>query len=376
MSFMDVMSHFCAEELFTCAISPDVGSVGMSVAFNPAFLSCNYTFEFIHLTTPQRRCLKHPPPNDDSDWICPMHETQHNATMEEGLHLAQAATRDRITSRTSKQPAMQTSLLQPERVRAEDIFLAAKVCFASFSRHVDLLEPLVEPRLAAAMRSVAQQEHSHVCDEDDLDVPQPEDICGTMRFYQIQGLNWLLRQYRMSIGSILADEMGLGKTIQTISFIAHLLRTQERPSPNLIIVPLSVLSNWGIEFKKFCPRLRVKRIHIYSGRDALKIYDEISKTPSCAFDVVLTTYEVIKSRFWICKLARMNWQTVVLDEGHRVKNESTLVAHHCSLLRARFRLILTGTPSTPKIYTVYSYSSDFVNRHSRAKQRARKLGNA
>ena len=64
--------------------------------------------------------------------------------------------------RISEQPAVQTSHLpQPERVVAEDVTLAAKVCFASFSRHVDLLEPLVEPRLAAAMRSVVQQEQSH-----------------------------------------------------------------------------------------------------------------------------------------------------------------------------------------------------------------------
>ena len=367
--FNYILSHFCAEERFSCAISPDVGSVGMLVAFSRAFLSCNYAFELIGLITPQHRCLKHPPPNDDSDWICPMHETQHcNQEVinekpigfiipsefgvslapvfgvlpetEEVLGLAQKATPGSIMRHISEQPAVHTShLLLPERVVAEDVTLAAKACFASFSRHVDLLEPLVEPRLAAAMRSVVHQEQSHTCDED---VPQPEDICGTMRSYQIQGLNWLLRQHRMSMGSILADEMGLGKTIQTIAFIAHLLRTQERPAPHLIVVPLSVLSNWGNEFKKFCPRLRVKRIHCFSGREAYKLFNEISRTASCEFDVVLTTYEVIKSRFWVCKLGRMNWQTLVLDEGHRVKNESTLVAHNCSLLHACFRLILTG----------------------------------
>jgi SNF2 family DNA or RNA helicase len=87
--------------------------------------------------------------------------------------------------------------------------------------------------------------------------------------------------------------------------------------------------------------------------------------------VVLTTYEVIKSRFWVCKLGRMNWQTLVLDEGHRVKNESTLVAHNCSLLHACFRLILTGTLSTPKTHTVYSCCLfDLVNRYACAEQHA------
>ena len=58
----------------------------------------------------------------------------------------------------------------------------------------------------------------------------------------------------------------------------------------------------------------------------------------------MTTYEVIRSDFWISKFVRINWHTLVLDEGHRIKNEHTEAAHTCSLIRARFRLILTGTP--------------------------------
>lgn len=40
---------------------------------------------------------------------------------------------------------------------------------------------------------------------------------GTMRDYQIQGLNWLISLHENGISGILADEMGLGKTLQTIS---------------------------------------------------------------------------------------------------------------------------------------------------------------
>jgi hypothetical protein len=42
---------------------------------------------------------------------------------------------------------------------------------------------------------------------------------GTMRGYQVQGLNWLIRLYERGINGILADEMGLGKTLQTISLL-------------------------------------------------------------------------------------------------------------------------------------------------------------
>lgn len=40
---------------------------------------------------------------------------------------------------------------------------------------------------------------------------------GTMRDYQIAGLNWLISLHENGISGILADEMGLGKTLQTIS---------------------------------------------------------------------------------------------------------------------------------------------------------------
>ena len=235
-------------------------------------------------------------------------------------------------------PVESGALLQ-RRVTSEDISLAADACVVSFSSHVDLLEPFIERSVVAVMRTMPQKEQAVEPD----DVPQPSNICGTMRSYQIKGLNWLVQQHRKSIGSILADEMGLGKTLQTISFIAHLLLTQERPTPHLIVVPLSVLSNWGAEFKKFCPSIRVKRIHVFSGNEALKTFREIAH-PCCPYDVIMTTYEVIRSDFWISKFVRINWHTLVLDEGHRVKNERTEAAHTCSLLRSRFRLILTGTP--------------------------------
>jgi hypothetical protein len=45
---------------------------------------------------------------------------------------------------------------------------------------------------------------------------------GTLRDYQVEGLNWLLRCWYTKQSSILADEMGLGKTVQIVSFLDHL----------------------------------------------------------------------------------------------------------------------------------------------------------
>ena len=110
--------------------------------------------------------------------------------------------------------------------------------------HVNLLEPFVDRSVIAVMRMLPQKRGY---EQENEDVPQPSSICGTMRPYQILGLNWLIQQHNKSIRSILADEMGLGKTVQTISCIAHLLSSHERPAPHLIVVPLSVLSYWENE---------------------------------------------------------------------------------------------------------------------------------
>lgn len=45
---------------------------------------------------------------------------------------------------------------------------------------------------------------------------------GTMRDYQVRGLNWMISLYENNINGVLADEMGLGKTLQTISILGYM----------------------------------------------------------------------------------------------------------------------------------------------------------
>ena len=45
---------------------------------------------------------------------------------------------------------------------------------------------------------------------------------GTMRDYQVRGLNWMIGLHENNINGILADEMGLGKTLQTISLLGFM----------------------------------------------------------------------------------------------------------------------------------------------------------
>ena len=53
---------------------------------------------------------------------------------------------------------------------------------------------------------------------------QPDMLVGgTLRLYQMQGLQWLVSLYNNRLSGVLADEMGLGKTIQIVALIAYLM---------------------------------------------------------------------------------------------------------------------------------------------------------
>jgi len=79
----------------------------------------------------------------------------------------------------------------------------------------------------------------------------------SLREYQHIGLDWLVAMYNKKLNGILADEMGLGKTIQTIALLAHLACDKGDWGPHLIVVPTSVMLNWEMEFKKWCPAFKI-----------------------------------------------------------------------------------------------------------------------
>uniref|UniRef100_A0A8C4NWE6 SWI/SNF related BAF chromatin remodeling complex subunit ATPase 2 n=1 Tax=Dicentrarchus labrax TaxID=13489 RepID=A0A8C4NWE6_DICLA len=169
-------------------------------------------------------------------------------------------------------------------------------------------------------------------------------INGTLKHYQIQGLEWMVSLYNNNLNGILADEMGLGKTIQTIALITYLMEYKRLNGPFLIIVPLSTLSNWVYELDKWAPS--VVKI-AYKGTPALR-RGFVPQLRSGKFNVLLTTYEYIIKDKQI--LAKIRWKYMIVDEGHRMKN------HHCKLTQvlnthyvAPRRLLLTGTPLQNKL---------------------------
>lgn len=57
-------------------------------------------------------------------------------------------------------------------------------------------------------------------------LPRPCPTGGTLREYQLQGLQWLVGLHDNGVNGILADEMGLGKTVQVASSFEAMVRRE------------------------------------------------------------------------------------------------------------------------------------------------------
>uniref|UniRef100_A0A9I9DRE4 Helicase CHR10 n=1 Tax=Cucumis melo TaxID=3656 RepID=A0A9I9DRE4_CUCME len=146
-------------------------------------------------------------------------------------------------------------------------------------------------------------------------------VTATLKPYQIDGVQWLIRRYHLGVNVIL-----------------------------VVLCPLSVTDGWVSEIVKFAPCLKVLQ---YVGdketrRNARRrMFEHATEQPVSdvlfPFDILLTTYDIalMDQDF----LSQIPWQCAVIDEAQRLKNPSSVLYN---VLLERFliprRLLMTGTP--------------------------------
>lgn len=163
-----------------------------------------------------------------------------------------------------------------------------------------------------------------------------------LKDYQQMGINWLNLLYHNGMSCILADDMGLGKTCQVISFLAYLKQINE-PGPHLIIVPSSTLENWLREFKKFCPTLKIEPY--YGSQKERGELREMLENAHGQYDVMVTTYNLAAgNKYDVSFLRKCNFNVIVYDEGHMLKNSMSERFNKLMKIHGNFRVLLTGTP--------------------------------
>lgn len=182
-----------------------------------------------------------------------------------------------------------------------------------------------------------------------LKTPIPHLLRGTLREYQHFGLDWLAGLYTNHINGILADEMGLGKTIQTIALLAHLAVEHEVWGPHLVVVPTSVILNWEMEFKKWCPGFKIMT---YYGNQEERRQKRRGWMDDNSWNVLITSYQLVLQDQQVLK--RRAWHYMILDEAHNIKNFRSQRWQALLTFRTRARLLLTGTPLQNNLTELWS----------------------
>jgi helicase SWR1 len=182
-----------------------------------------------------------------------------------------------------------------------------------------------------------------------LKTPIPHLLRGTLREYQHFGLDWLAGLYSNHINGILADEMGLGKTIQTIALLAHLAVEHGVWGPHLVVVPTSVILNWEMEFKKWCPGFKIMT---YYGNQEERRQKRRGWMDDNSWNVLITSYQLVLQDQQVLK--RRSWHYMILDEAHNIKNFRSQRWQALLTFRTRARLLLTGTPLQNNLTELWS----------------------
>ncbi|KAI5606349.1 lymphoid-specific helicase, partial [Silurus asotus] len=175
---------------------------------------------------------------------------------------------------------------------------------------------------------------------------------GVMRWYQVEGIEWLRMLWENGINGILADEMGLGKTIQCIAHIAMMIEKKVL-GPFLVVAPLSTLPNWIGEFKRFTPEVPIMLYH-GSQKERMNLVKKIRKPQGSLHmcPVIVTSFEIamIDRKY----LQRFHWKYLIVDEGHRIKNLNCRLVQELKLLPTDNKLLLTGTPLQNNLSELWS----------------------
>src|SRR5712671_786256 len=195
-----------------------------------------------------------------------------------------------------------------------------------------------------------------------------KSLQGTLRPYQLAGVQWLYLLTQLRLGACLADDMGLGKTIQVLSLLLTLKNEPgDKRKTSLLVAPASLLANWASEIARFAPSLKARVAHP-SAAPAEKLNADDADNPADAdmpadVDLLADVDLVITSYGFLARSPRLGaapWRLVVLDEAQAIKNPAAKQTKMVKQLRADTRIALTGTPIENRLGDLWSIF-DFIN---------------
>jgi superfamily II DNA or RNA helicase len=176
-------------------------------------------------------------------------------------------------------------------------------------------------------------------------VPLKPPLSDIMRPYQKDGVSWLCFLESHGFCGLLADEMGLGKTLEALGWL-QLERSdpESKGKPALIICPTSLVENWAEEAARFVPEMKVLTL---TGAERHEKWEDLATS-----DIVVTSYALLRRD--LDRHLEHEFSVAVLDEAQHIKNRATQNSQAAKQIKARHKLVLTGTPMENSVSDLWS----------------------
>ncbi len=161
-------------------------------------------------------------------------------------------------------------------------------------------------------------------------------------WYQEETVRKILKGFRGR--ALLADEVGLGKTIEALMTLKEYIQRGMVKSA-LILTPTPLVSQWREELRtKFA-------LEFPSTNDPDYRADEAGfwKEP-----FILASINIAKSKKNFQMATEREYDMVIVDEAHHLKNRNTLNWKFVNALKKRFLLLLTATPVENNLMELYN----------------------
>lgn len=247
----------------------------------------------------------------------------------------------RVPASTSKAEAVEVTAQGPNGRASARLTGRARICLAESDDSDDGSDA------SDSGAETGQSECDGVSEEDDQGIQTPEALASNSVSVASPGGRQPIAPGLKQIGPLLRlfpppasfSTAGIGSVTSRIHSVGH-FSSRGSLGPHLIVTPTSTVENWRRELQTWAPLFRVSVIT--GSKDDRK--RALKRSLSENSHVVLISYSALERPETAKRVCEREWEALIMDEAHGVKNSESARFQSLQSIRARFRLLLTGTP--------------------------------
>lgn len=161
--------------------------------------------------------------------------------------------------------------------------------------------------------------------------------------HQLKTVKTVLQRFRGR--GLLCDEVGLGKTVEACLILLE-LTVRKLVKRTLILTPPSLVSQWQGELQR---KFGLK----FLAYDDMS-FKELGEQGWHTQERIIASYHTAKLEPYRSWIAREQWDMVIIDEAHHLRNSKTVLWKFAGSLQKKYILLLTATPMQNNLDDLYN----------------------